>query len=948
MKRLGVVLLTSGLLWFGSAARAIDSVAPTTADRPKIEAALPKASGLERAELLYQLTELDRSSEPQAALDTAREALALLQRQTEFRSRELNSLLQANLAWSYSMLGDYARAQREAERGLMLARELGSQRAEARNLNTLGVISRNLGDAEGALNYFQQTLVLEDALGNLSRKTSTLNNLGVLFLNLKRLEDAFAMLRQAEQLARSIGDEKLQAYSCSNLSEAYIRAGEFQLALDWAQRAAAIPSQQQQPYVQAHIQHNRGLALSGLKQSSAARAAFAQALALRDQIGDEAGEANTRSELARLAMQQGDFREANQQMAQAEAISKRIGNRTQLQEVLETKTQLLEAQGDLRGALTASREREQLARDIFSERAALRIGQFESRQSLAQRENQIALLTRENEIQQLQVRQQQLTIWSGSLAALLLLVIGLLIFFRLRHRRQTAEAAAASRSRFLAQMSHEIRTPMTGIIGVSELLQDTPLNGEQRELLQTIRQSGEALLGLVNDILDLSKLDAGRLQLHEQTFDLRQLLESVLDVFALQAEQKQLTLLYELPLTAPVRVHGDPLRLRQILLNLLGNAIKFTEQGSVTLHARWRGEAGARQTLELVVEDTGIGIAPEQQAQMFEPFAQGVADARALVGTGLGLTISRQLARLMGGEISLESTIGKGSRFIVQIQLSVLETAPAAIAALPVPAVFGYQLPAELHQQLQQLLAQAGVRYVEVGSVGPASLIAARPALLLLPASSDAATRLTSLKQQLPGCRILLLAGPQARKQLRDRQLQADGIVPLPLRPAELFSSLLPPAVLPEPTLAAAPLPSVNTVSPLASHGQRQVLIVDDNDINRRVAQKLLERFAFQVTSLDGGRAAAALLQQRRFDAVFMDCQMPDMDGFDATRAIREHEQNGEHQLIIAMTAHALKGDREQCLAAGMDDYLTKPVKLDALAEVLKRWNLLTASVQEA
>ena len=934
------------LLGFASAVVAADYTVVVPADRSRIEAALPQAIGIERARLLYQLSELDRNAEPQAALDAAREALALVESLAGDDARELHSLLLANSAWAYGMLGDYVRAQQDAEQGLLEARQFRHQRAEARNLNALGVISRAIGDLDGALGYFQQTLVLEDALGNRHRKTSTLNNLGVLFLSLDRVDDAFTMLREAEQLSRELGDEKLQAYSCINLADAYVDSKEYEMALSWLEKAAALPSQIPQLFTQAHIQHNRGQALAGLKQYSAARAAFSQALAMREQIRDEAGHAQTRVELARLALQQREFNEANEQLSRAELLSKRLGHRVLLQEVLQVKTELLETQQDYRGALAASRERDALGRAIFSERAALRVGQFQSRLSLAQRENQIANLTRENEIQQLHVRQQRLALWGGASAGLLLLIIALLIFFRLRSGRRMAEAAAASRSRFLAQMSHEIRTPMTGIIGVSELLQDTPLNAEQRELLQTIRQSGESLLGLVNDILDLSKLDAGRLQLHSQPFDLRQLLESVLDVFALQAEQKQLALNYTLPLTAPVQVQGDPLRLRQILLNLLGNAIKFTEQGAVSLRVQWLPGDGRPTTLELIVEDTGIGIAPELQSRMFEPFSQGVADARAMVGTGLGLTISRQLARLMGGDISVQSRVGSGSQFIVHIQLQQLEAEAPAIATLSVPAVFGWQLPDALHHHLQQLLAQVGVRYVEVGNAGIASLIAVKPALLIVPASAGNDAVLAQLRQALPLCRVVLLAGPQARKRLREKSMLADAVLPLPLRPAELFAALLPGNHVTEP----APVPTPVATTPAAASGERSrhALIVDDNEINRRVAQKLLERFGFQVSALDGGRPAVALLQERQFDVVFMDCQMPDMDGFDATRAIRGNERTDRHQLIIAMTAHALKGDREQCLQAGMDDYLTKPVKLDALAEVLARWGLQAPTAQQA
>ncbi len=942
-------VLLAALALVGLSAHALELAIPKASDRPQLEASLAEASGLQRATLLYQLTEIDRTSAPQTCLELGREALAILEPLPDEMARELRALVLANVAWAHAVLGDYVQAQQQAEAGAIAARDIHSAAAESRNHNTLGFIAVQVGDFEAALGYFQQTYLIEDALGNAHRKAQALSNLGGVLIRLRRYDDAFTMLREAEQLARTLGIERIQAYARINLSEAYIKVGEYAQAIDWLARADEAKSQRDQADTASLILQNRGVALAGLQRVDEAKQALLDALELRTRIGDEAGQCGTHSELARLAIQTRAPAEARRHLDAALAKCQRIGNRFLMQDVLEVQALLAEANGDLAGALHWTRQRDSLARELFSDRAALRIGQFQNRLSLSQREHLIAALTRENEIQQLQVRQQWTVLWAVAVAAVLLAVIAVLIFFRLRQRRAAAENAAEARSRFLAHMSHEIRTPMTGIIGVTELLQESPLTPDQQELLGTIRQSGETLLNLVNDILDMSKLDAGRLPLNVEEFDLRELLESVLDSFGLPAEQKQLSLLYQLPLDAPVQVSGDALRLRQLLLNLIGNAVKFTERGHVRVLANWLPGSGPMRRLELAIEDTGIGIAADHLQHVFEPFAQGSVDVRSNVGTGLGLTISRQLARLMGGDVAVSSEPGRGSRFVVQVQLRVLDSTVPTLAAMSLPPVFLLRTPAVLTEQLESLLAAVSVRPVAVADAALPALVAAKPKLLVVPAAPDLADWLPALQQQLPALRVIVLAGPKARQALQEQRQPGLMVVGLPLRPAEFLSALVSVATsvpVPQPATVSARVP-VPTTALASVSGLARALVVDDNEINRRVAQKMLERLGFAVLTLDNGKTAVELLARQSFEVVFMDCQMPELDGFAATRAIREQEQaSGRRQLIIAMTAHALKGDREQCLAAGMDDYLTKPVKLDVLGSTLKRWHLAVEAVQ--
>ncbi len=409
----------------------------------------------------------------------------------------------------------------------------------------------------------------------------------------------------------------------------------------------------------------------------------------------------------------------------------------------------------------------------------------------------------------------------------------------LRLAREDALVATRAKSEFLANMSHEIRTPMNGVIGLAQLLEATRLDDEQREYVQLILQSGRSLLGLINDILDISKVEAGRLTLERVPFRLRELVDECVRGVAPGAGEKGLTVAATIDSSVPDVVVGDPLRLRQVLLNLVGNGIKFTESGGVTVIATVaQGDDEAR--LMFAVEDTGPGIAPEQQARIFEAFAQGDSSTtRRFGGTGLGLSISARLVALMGGQIEVESQPGRGSTFFVWIPIEVGATAPpVGLPALSPPGPRG-----------------------DADAVAPAS-------------TAPAATARTTTGQAPP-------AGAPGR--------------------------------------AARP-----------GAGPR-VLLADDNAINRRLAVRLLERRGYTVVPVADGRAAVDAAASGRFDVILMDVHMPGLDGLDATRLIREAEGPARHTPIIALTALAMAGDREACLAAGMDDYVSKPIEPAAL-----------------
>ena len=506
---------------------------------------------------------------------------------------------------------------------------------------------------------------------------------------------------------------------------------------------------------------------------------------------------------------------------------------------------------------------------------------------------------------------------------------------RLVEARAKAEAADVAKTEFLATMSHEIRTPLYGVIGMTGLLLSTELGEDQSEYATTARASAETLMALINDILDFAKIESGRIDLEEIPFDIEDVIEDVLDLFGAIAQDKGVALLSQVDPHLPTPLVGDPARLRQILTNLVGNAVKFTSSGHVAVSVDLVDSDGDGAEVRFAVTDTGIGIAAEAIPRLFQTFSQADSSTtRRFGGTGLGLAISQRLALVMGGGITVDSELGSGSTFTSAIrfgwpdQVATRKWSPLD----PAPRVLVVDASAPLRRQVAALATGWGATtrecatWPEAASLLRGAAVSNRAFDLVIADEVAAAEATTSLA--LGGVRLVALTGAVAGRRLPDEVPR----IRKPVRRAHLYNALRGQGDFSRDRTDAQP----DHALPIGT----RVLLAEDSPVNQRITSLMLRRLGCTVETVSDGRAALDAALRQRYDLVIMDVEMPEMDGLEATRRIRDHERERglAPQVIVAMTAAAMAWDRQRCLDAGMDDYLAKPIGEEELGERLRGW----------